>query len=404
MSSIGHHLVRRAFDATQDHLTSSSGFRGINPADEPQGQDDARIKQLAIWGIAIIYLTGILYMAIMSAISYTYGDVIATLAMIETPTAAAFKISSDDDNTTTTTVVDAPLLSDSQKSEKSQLLDSDLYLIKQPPITSKMFLALKHLKSQCGRLAGFRGLHVSLIYHILHSLIVNLFTANTRNHLLRSAVAIITTIALCRLQMTWTHIVISAPSTKRWWRRIPSVKAGKNIIIPTAVYAIAVQAAIYVPAALFATVYPTLFRETQLGDNAFSVQKVALVEILAIGLIAIGTVFLIVIPADVTLKRVQASMLPEEDETVVPFDRTFAGKVVPEVVGGSGAVGMLDAWKTFDRSARIRLIKLYGKIFAIQAFITFMFFFTVIAELRLIMGDELKKMVVDAHADFVNRR
>ena len=69
MSSIGHHLVRRAFDATQDHFSSSTGFRGIDPADEPQGQDEARIKQLAVWGIAVVYMTGILYMAIMSAVS-----------------------------------------------------------------------------------------------------------------------------------------------------------------------------------------------------------------------------------------------------------------------------------------------------------------------------------------------
>lgn len=69
MSGIGHHLVRRAFDATQEHFNSQGGFRGINPADEPQGQDEARIKQIAMWGIALIYLTGILYMALMSAVS-----------------------------------------------------------------------------------------------------------------------------------------------------------------------------------------------------------------------------------------------------------------------------------------------------------------------------------------------
>ena len=321
--------------------------------------------------------------------------------MIETPTAAAFKIDSDNNNAEE---VDAPLLGEEQKSEKMRLVESEMFLIKQKPITAKMFTALKHLKSQGGRLAGFRGLHVSLLYHLLHAVIVNLFTANARNPLIRSIVAVVTTIALCRLQMTWTHIVISAPSTKRWWRRIPSVKAGKNIIVPTAIYAIAVQAAIYVPGTLFTTVYPTLFNPSQYGDNAATVQKVALVEMFLIGLIAIGTVFLVVIPADVTLKRVQASMLPEEDETVVPFDRTFAGKVVPEIVGGSGAVGILDAWRTFDRAARVRLIKLYAKILAVQLFISVVFVFTMIGELRLIMGDDLAKMVAIAHADIINKQ
>lgn len=316
--------------------------------------------------------------------------------MIETPTAAAFKVDSDN----ILEEVDAPLLSEEQKSEKMKLVESEMFLVKQKPITAKMCTAVKHLKAQGGRLARFRGLHVSLLYHGIHSLIVTLFTANARNPVIRPIVAIVTTIALCRLQMTWTHIVISAPSTKHWWRRIPSVKAGKNIIIPTAIYAVAVQAAFYVPGTLFKVVYETLRNPSAYGDNAATVQKVALVEMILIGLIAVGTYFLVVIPADVTLKRVQASMLPEEDETIVPFDRSFAGKVTPEILGGSGAVGMLDAWKTFDRSARIRLIKLIVKILAVQLFITFMFFITVIGELRLILGDDLAKMVALAHADF----
>ena len=315
--------------------------------------------------------------------------------MIETPTAAAFKVDSD-----TLEEVDAPLLSEEQKSEKMKLVESDLFLVKQKPITAKMCTAIKHLKAQGGRLARFRGLHVSLIYHGIHSLIVNLFTSRASHSWARPLVAIVTTVALCRLQMTWTHIVISAPSTKRWWRRFPSVKAGKNIIVPTAVFAIAVQAAVYVPGALFLTVHETLRNPSAYGNNPATVQKIALAEMFLIGLIAIGTVILVVIPADVSLKRVQASMLPEEDEAIVPFDRTFGGKVKPEILGGSGAVGMLDAWRTFDRSARIRLIKLYGKIFAVQLATTLMFMLIVIGELRLLMGDDLKKAVRMAHARF----
>ena len=102
---------------------------------------------------------------------------------------------------------------------------------------------------------------------------------------------------------------------------------------------------------------------------------------------------LVVIPAHVTLKRVQASMLPEEDEAIVPFDRTFGGKVVPEILGGSGAVSMFDAWKTFDRSARVRLLKLYAKIFLVQLFTTILFIMVVFGELRVIMGDDLRKAV-----------
>ena len=317
--------------------------------------------------------------------------------MIETPTATAYTSPTTDADSTE---IDATLLSPEQKSEKQtlQALEAELFLVKRAPITAKLRTAVKHLKAVGGRWSRFRGLHVMLIYHAIHSLIVNLVAGSSGEFLARPVMAVFTTIALCRLQMTWTHIVISNPNSKRWFRRIPSVKAGKNIIVPTAVFAIAQQAAMYVPRGLFNAVMDSFNNPEAYGGNPKTVQKIAVVQLFFVALIAIGTVFLIVIPADVTLKRVQASMLPEEDESIVPFDRSFAGKVKPEILGGSGSVSMLDAWKTFDKEARIRLIKLYLKIFAIQVATTIMFVMIAVSELGFIMGDDLRKMAKDAHA------
>ena len=316
--------------------------------------------------------------------------------MIETPTATAFKVDSDD----SVEEVNAPLLSQDQKSEKMKLVESDLYIVKQKPITAKLRTAVKHLTAQGGRWARFRGLQVWLIYFGIHNLIVNLFAGGASHPLVRPFIAVITSIALCRLHMTWTHIVISAPSTKHWWQRIPSINAGKKVIIPTAVFATAAEASIYVPAGLFVSVHDILRAKAANSDSRVEAQKLAVAALFIIGLLALGIVLLIVIPANVTLKRVEASMLPEEDEAIVPFDRTFAGKVKPEILGGSGAVGMLDAWKTFDRSARIRLLKLYAKVFAIQTATVVMFIFVVVTELRWIMGDNLAEVGRMAQANF----
>ena len=49
------------------------------------------------------------------------------------------------------------------------------------------------------------------------------------------------------------------------------------------------------------------------------------------------------IPATVTMVRVAASMLPEEDETIVSFDRTFGGKVTAR-----------HRWRTRQRSVLLR--------------------------------------------------
>ncbi len=57
MSDIAHHLLRRGIDATQQNFNNRSG-----------GQDD-QIKRIATWGIALIWVTGVLYLAMMSAVS-----------------------------------------------------------------------------------------------------------------------------------------------------------------------------------------------------------------------------------------------------------------------------------------------------------------------------------------------
>ena len=319
--------------------------------------------------------------------------------MIETPTATAYKAIQEADSIE----VDAPLLSEDQKSEKQQLqaLEADLYLVKQAPITAKLRTTMKHLKVVAGPLSRFRGLHIAILYQGLHSMLVNLICGPIGNrrgsYLIQPFVSVIITVVLCRLEMTWTHTIISMPSTKRWWCRFPSVQAGKNIILPTAISAMAVQFSMYIPTMLLDTIFAALQNLGIYGGDAHTTQKIILVQLFCVVLIFIATYVLIVVPADVTLKRVQASMLPEEDEAIVPFDRTFAGKVQPEVLGGSGAVSMLDAWRTFDKEGRIRLVKLYGKVFLIQFAISIMFAMVMVGELRLIMGKDFDKMVKTAH-------
>ena len=316
--------------------------------------------------------------------------------MIETPTATAFTTTSEDD----TVDVDAPLLSEEQASEKQNLkaLEQDLFLVKQPPITGKLRTAVRHLRSVGGRWARFRGLHVALFFGLCHSLVVGLVAPMSMGPgLMRPLVSILATVALCRIQMVWTHVVISNPSTKSWYRRFPTWKAAKNIVLPTAVYATAQQAALYVSIGLVSFAQDQFERPEIYGENPTKVRKFALIQLVLAIVLAFSTLVCIVIPAEVTLKRVQASMLPEEDESIVPFDRTFAGKVKPEILGGTGAVGMLDAWKTFGKEGRIRLIKLYAKVMAMNIAMTVFFAITVVAELRLVMGDDFNKLVKHAH-------
>lgn len=86
---------------------------------------------------------------------------------------------------------------------------------------------------------------------------------------------------------------------------------------------------------------------------------------LVIILVTIASAVLLVIPAEVILVRVQASLLPADADTIVPFDRSFGGKVEPEVVTGRGYVDFQTAWVTFERASWVRLYKLLAKIVAV---------------------------------------
>ena len=57
MSGITHNLVRRAVYATQQHYNAL------------QEDNDEQIKRIAMWGIILIWVTGVLYFAMMSAVS-----------------------------------------------------------------------------------------------------------------------------------------------------------------------------------------------------------------------------------------------------------------------------------------------------------------------------------------------
>lgn len=303
--------------------------------------------------------------------------------MIETPTVTAFKI--DGPEPDQTDPLYQPDLKDSKDTSAAQ---EELLIVKTKPITAKIRTTMKHLRAQAGPWSRFRGLHVYVLYQLLYVMLFSFFSAALgRTIIPRPVAAVLTSVALCRWDLLWTHSIISTPSTRTFWQRIPKFDSVKQILMPAAVCAVAEQVALYVPNDMFRTFGLSAYSNPEhFGKVDQETQKHALFQLLMVAAVGIVTSFLIQLPATVTLTRVQASLLAEEEETIVPFDRSFGGKVEPRVVGGTGAVSMLDAWKTFDYAARIRLVKLYAKIFAIEVATTVLFVTVGAAEMKLILA------------------
>ena len=309
--------------------------------------------------------------------------------MIETPTATAIIKTSE---------VDAPLDEKIDPDAPPKYVEQELLLVKAKPLTGKFRTIIRHLRERAGRLTRFRGLHVLVVYHAVE---LALMSALHNLRVPRGLISIGVAILLCNFKATWTHVVISEPSEKRWYQRIPSRKAWIKLAAPTAIYAVAQHAAMKLPKVIAHKFHLKQFFHdpSLLGKLAPEQQKHVIFAVGLIVVAALVSTVSIVIPANVALKRVQASMLPEEDESIVPFDRTFGGKVIPEIVGGSGKIGMLTAWKTFDWNARVRLLKIYAKVAAIQGLLFMAFASLVLGELQLALGDQLWVVVAAVKAE-----
>ena len=313
------------------------------------------------------------------------------MTIVESPVTEAYVAVDSPDST-------APnVIKPSTASEADDALLQPQVEISYKPITSSLRSTILHLRARAGYWSRFRGLSLFLCWAFARSLIISLIASAP---IMRSqgglAIAIIIAeVTLSLWELTWYQIVISEPSTKKWWQRVPSFKsrAWTKIAPAVALRSLTTQIASGLPVLLCRS-FGTM---KHLQDPAFQPGKKDMAVIFGQSLIVLFLTFalfiLLEIPATVTVVRVAASMLPEEYETIVPFDRSFGGKVTPAIVGGSGKIGMLDAWKTFTWPSRIRLLKLVVKVFAIIVTVWLLFCMVLVVEGHLLFGDKLAEII-----------
>ncbi|KAJ5593826.1 uncharacterized protein N7459_000034 [Penicillium hispanicum] len=328
------------------HVTGTLMRRGAEFASaqlrQPEKQPD---EQAGGAQIALIVVTlGVMMLAIF-AVEYTYGNVVATLAAVEDSNPDIYvRIDHDDPN--------KPL----DPNEPEPVVEG-----RPKPITSKLRSTIKHLRSRAGFWSRFRGLSMYLAWSMARGMISAFIPVPSGSFIGQFFVQSFVSVLLSTWQMAWVHIVISEPSPKRFYQRIPSYRTWIKIAPAAAAEDVLTAAAFFLPMAVAKLAGWVEANQGQ-GPQTFS----SFCRFLAASAVPALLALLISIPARVIFVRVAASMLPEEDETVVPFDRSFGGKVQPEIVGGSGRIGLMDAWTTFDWSARVRFAKVMGKTLAIQ--------------------------------------
>lgn len=272
--------------------------------------------------------------------------------------------------------------------------DVEITVIDHKPITAKIRTTIHQLQRVGGFRARWRGLGLFTLYHLLHALMTRAIMIFLGFGLLAEALSyILVSLGLARLHMAWTHSLIAYPSTKRWYQRVPTRKDCRAILLPALVYAAAEQATLILPIGVALTLGVT-------GSQAHHAKEAVGHELcnrnllIALRFLAVPATYIIValavlVPASVTLTRIEATLLPEGEETIVPFDKAaIMGDVDVSTRGGRRAL-FVQAWRSFDHTSRLRLVKLYAKLFLVQVTIMFTAAHLMIAELYLIGGDKL---------------
>lgn len=337
-------------------------------------------------------------------IGYTYGHVIPTLCMIESSETEAYvpvsNIESTDPPayTATATATPKPNRSTPQDVDDEADIDQpDVLLVRNKPITASIRQTILHLRAHAGFLSRFRGMSMYLVWSFVSAILISIFSGASGVRIYIALAAIVSQTLLATLHMAWIHIVISEPSEKKWYQRIPSYRTWPKIAPATALWATTNQIVSILPMLVTGS-FGSL---KHMNNPEYEPGKKDLYAVGAqafLGMFLTLALFLLLqIPASVTLVRVAASMLPEEDETIVPFDRTFGGKTTPAIIGGQGKIGLVEAWRSFSWASRTRLVRLMIKVALISIACWALFTLVLVAEAHLLFGDSLGEVMKTVH-------
>jgi hypothetical protein len=304
------------------------------------------------------------------------NEVVTTLCMVESPTAAI---------TVSPSTHEASDKEDSD--EKETLLETGptITLVSQKPITSSIRATIRHVVSHGGRLARFRGFGTHILYSVLASIVATFFNAALPTFPCQPILAAgIAGVLLANLHAAWTHKVVGMPTKASLWQRIPSKTHWKTLALPAAMQTAMPYISLYLTCGVAMLLRLNKLEQETIESCAQWMGLIA--RFIALFVFAITCTLFLCLPAMVTLIRIEASILPEDQDTIVPFDRTFGGKVVSKMMGGSGVVGFLDAWRSFNWEARRRLFKTLAKTFLIMTAIMLVVVHVLLFEVFAIFG------------------
>jgi hypothetical protein len=246
------------------------------------------------------------------------------------------------------------------------------------PVTASIRATHRLLRSVGGWLSYFRGFGYAVAISVLTLVIVlplQLLVGIRGAHLFALYV-------LTPWSVTWTHVVITPKSNASFFRRlVPFRRAYVATWFPTLLFWGASHLSTLIPSLLARAMGLELSNSLNYSPGPSEAAKSLCVLAVSVALQA-----LLVVPAHTILVRVQASLLPADQDTIVPFDRSFGGLVEPEVVTGKGFASCTAAWQTISWASWLRIYLLRLKVFAMSTAMYVVIIATVVLQVYLFSG------------------
>ncbi|KAH8173014.1 hypothetical protein LIA77_07269 [Sarocladium implicatum] len=334
------------------------------------------VYELPSWFWLLCLANIFVFLPLILFVQYTIRQIFPVLAIVENENPPAYEpVSLNDDSHS--------LADDSQNGVPKPAGSAGDY--PSHTVTASMRGCHRILKASGGFRANFRGFFCLAAQAIMTWMLMGIFSAALGSGF-SSVGTLLASLSLVQFSAAWVHIVISVQSPLRFWQRLPPFKRTFDATWkPVTMYWAAFEFTRWIPM-VTGMLLGVSFEPKWTEDGNETQPKPAdgfVWKMIIVGAVAVVCSILVMIPAHIVLVRVQASLLPEDTETIVPFDRSFEGTVEPAVVGGLGYVTVRDAWKTFSRSAWRRIVKLYIKIYAIS--LAFSMFLGVIIGIQFVV-------------------
>ncbi|CAJ2511161.1 Uu.00g067860.m01.CDS01 [Anthostomella pinea] len=285
---------------------------------------------------AIVLLNVAVFLPMILFLGYTLSELIPTIAIVEddAPLDAppAYERVALDDKSAHADIAKHDVAAEASEAGATPVLR---------PVTASLRDTCRLLRSLGGWTSVFRGLRI----HVLANAAIALVTiALSCIPYLPVSVAVLFASLICvPLNTAWVHVAISSQASTSFWSRLSNAKTMyRAAALPTLVYYVAMQV-VHMVSYLIAGSPKTLQGE----DAPRGLLAVGVMVLLSVGLL---------VPAQVVLVRVQASLLPADDQTIVAVNRAVSAEGEQRGYMSTG-----EAWSSFSRASWVRLLKLYVK-------------------------------------------